>query len=232
MQHHANNRLTGLDAFEDLFQHLHTSVHICIVDLNVIFCKSIKAFAWNCIWWDAPSCLWAQSAGSQLRWGCWLKTPRGDLARAPYHFNHSSPLTGSQISLCSLGTRRALTNHLPSLLYFSLSSLPLSAMMLLNEKGQWGEKIWDWFICFSVLWDGVLSLSFFPVSLSLSFSANWNQLASRALVAGNVGQARSNKKVLTFLWLYAAWKGCRGLVRHERSSINFTYFTQAPVRRP
>lgn len=183
-------------------------------------------------WWDAPSCLWAQSAGSQLRWGCWLKTPRGDLARAPYHFNHSSPLTGSQISLCSLGTRRALTNHLPSLLYFSLSSLPLSAMMLLNEKGQWGEKIWDWFICFSVLWDGVLSLSFFPVSLSLSFSANWNQLASRALVAGNVGQARSNKKVLTFLWLYAAWKGCRGLVRHERSSINFTYFTQAPVRRP
>lgn len=76
----------------------------------------------------------------------------------------------------------------------------------------------------------VLSLSYFPV-FSLFFSANWNQLASRALVARNVGQARSNKKVLTFLWLYVAWKGCRGLVRHERSSINFTYFTQAPVRR-
>lgn len=118
-------------------------------------------------WWNAPLCLWAQSARSQLRWGCWLKTPRGDLARAPDHFNHSSPLTGSPISLCSLGTRRALTNHLPSLLYFSLSSLPLSAMMLLNEKRQRGEKIWDWFICFSVLWDGVLSLSFFPISLPL-----------------------------------------------------------------
>lgn len=180
-------------------------------------------------------CLWAQSASSQLRWSCWLETPRGDLARAPDHFNHSSPLTGSQISLCSLGTRRALTNHLPSpsLFYFSLSSLPPSAMTLLNEKRQRREQIWDWFICFSVLWDGVLSLSFSPIfSLSLSFSANWNQLVSRALVAGNVGQARSNKKVLTFLWLYAAWKGCRGLVRHERSSINFTYFTQAPVRRP
>ena len=179
-------------------------------------------------------CLRAQSASSHRRWGCWLKTPRGDLARAPDHFNHSSPLTGSQISLCSLGTRRGLTNHLPSLLYFFLSSLPCSATMLLNEKRQRGEKIWDWFICFSVLWDGVLSLFFFAVALSLSpsFSANWNQLVSRALVAGNVGQARSNKKVLTFLWLYAAWKGCRGLVRHERSSINFTYFTQAPVRRP
>lgn len=159
---------------------------------------------------------------SQLRWSCWLETPWGDLTRAPDHFNHSSPLTGSQISLCSLGTRRALTNHLPS-------------PSLCHDVTQWKKTARRknmrliYLLQCSLGWSPLpLFLSFF----SLSFSANWNQLANRALVAGNVGQARSNKKVLTFLWLYAAWKGCRGLVRHERSSINFTYFTQAPVRRP
>ncbi len=165
-QRHANNRKTGLDAFEDLFQHLHTSARAHTQLSWMSFSENLSKHLPEIVfWWDAPLCLWAQSTSSQLGWGCWLKTPRGDLARAPDHFNHSSPLTGSQISLCSLGTRRALTNHLPSLLYFSLSSLPLSAMMLLNEKRQRGEKIWDWFICFSVLWDGVLSLSFFLCKL-------------------------------------------------------------------
>lgn len=169
-QHRVNNCNRSLSAFENVLQH-HTSAHThswakCHFPANLS-----KRLPEIVFWWDAPLCLWAQSASSQLEWSCWLETPRGDLAKAPDHFNHSSPLTGSQISLCSLGTRRALTNHLPSpsLLYFSLSSLPLSAMMLLNEKRQWGEKIWDWFICFSVLWDGVLSLS---LSLSLQTETN------------------------------------------------------------
>lgn len=163
------------------------------------------------------------------RWGCWLETPRDDLARAPDHFNHSSPLTGSQLSICSQESRRALTNHLPSLL-LPAPHFCLSAMMTQWKKTE-GRKKYEIDLFVS------LFLRMEPPPSSLSrffsfFSANWNQLAGQALVVGNVGQARSNKKVLTFLWLYAAWKGCRGLVQHERSSINFTYFTQALVRRP
>lgn len=136
--------------------HLHTFR----VELNFLFYKSIKAFA--------PWCLWAKNRSSQLRWSCWLENPRGDLARAPDHFNHSCPLTGSQISLCSLGTRCALTNHLPSpsLFYLSLIS-PSLCHGLTQWKKTAVKKIWDWFICFSVLWDGVLSLSFSPDSLPL-----------------------------------------------------------------
>lgn len=111
-----------------------------------------------------PEILWAQSICNHRRWGCWLKPPRGDPARAPDHFNHSSPLTGYQLSICSPESSHALTNHLPSLL-LPAPHLSLSAMMTQWKKKDSGEKkkIWDWFICHCVLKDGVLSLFHFPV---------------------------------------------------------------------
>lgn len=113
---------------------------------------------------DAPVCLWDQSVCNDRRWGCWLETPRDDLARAPDHFNHSSLLTGSQLSICSQESRHTLTNHLPSLL-LPAPHFCLSAMMTQWKKTVGRKKIWDWFICLLVLKDGPLSLFSFPFFL-------------------------------------------------------------------
>lgn len=167
---------------------------------------------------------WKESAEVELL----VRNPQEWPGR-PDYFNHSSPLTDSQILLCSQGSRRALTNHLASPSLHSDVSFSLLWCYTMKEDSREKNMRLIYLLQCSLGWS---PLPHFLSCFSLSFSGNWNQLVGRALVVGNVGQARSNKKVLTFLWLYAAWKGCRGLVRHERSSINFTYFSQAPVRRP
>lgn len=117
-------------------------------DKNIISClRTLHLYCgWTLRWAPGPQHHWCKVAG-----------------RRP-------PGTKTTLTAVSINRLPDIIKVLGEMAYsnqaFTLSHSPLCSSLsslLLNEKNCWGEKIWDWFICYCVLWDGVL----LPLSLLL-----------------------------------------------------------------